>query len=89
MAWPEMLPASSPGIKRNLNGDVMSVHGVFNYQKPTIERTLVRNGKLYTNRDLRGSDDQIHGAQWSSEEVLVRNARLEDKSIVHPDGFAR
>ena len=22
MAWPEMLPASSPGIKRNLNGDV-------------------------------------------------------------------
>lgn len=145
-----MLPASSPGIKRNLNGDVhaldyfvgavkmsgrhrvafcevMSVHGVFNYQKPTIERTLVtcpeffqfqcasgcscihaltyssvippsksitlttlhqpicksvctekpnatepvevRNGKLYTHRDLRGSDDKIYGAQWSNEEA--------------------
>lgn len=87
MAWPEMLPASSPGIKRNLNGDVMSVHGVFNYQKPTIERTLVRNGKLYTNRDLRGSDDKIHGAQWSNEEVMVRNARLEEPFQLDLQGF--
>ena len=87
MAWPEMLPASSPGIKRNLNGDVMSVHGVFNYQKPTIERTLVRNGKLYTHRDLRGSDDKIYGAQWSNEEVVVRNARLEEPFHLDVQGF--
>eukprot|EP00913_Durusdinium_trenchii_P030231 g28322.t1 len=70
----------SRGAWRNLNGDVMSVHGVFNYQKPAVERTLVRNGKLYTHRDLRGSDDKIYGAQWSNEEVVVRNARLEELS---------
>ncbi|CAK9091270.1 Uncharacterized protein in dcmA 3'region (Fragment) [Durusdinium trenchii] len=87
MAWPEMISPGQPGIKRNLNGDVMSVHGVFNYQKPAVERTLVRNGKLYTHRDLRGSDDKIYGAQWSNEEVVVRNARLEEPFQLDVQGF--
>lgn len=87
MAWPEMLAAQVPGIKRNLNGELISVHGVFNYQHQAVERSLVRNGRLWTRRDLRGSDDAIHGARWSSEELVVRNARLEEPFELDTQGF--
>lgn len=88
MAWPDLRPPGTKGIKRNLQGDVMSVHGIFNYQSPFISRTLVRNGKLYTNRDLRGSDDKIYGADWTATEAIVRNARLEEPFTLDVQGFS-
>ena len=36
---------------------------------------------------LIGSDDQICGAQWSSEELVVRNARLEEPFQLDLQGF--
>ena len=87
MAWPAMVAPEAPGIKRNLQGEVISVHGVFNYQQQGVERTLVRNGRLWTRRDLRGSDDAIHGALWSREELLVRNARLLEPFELDVQGF--
>ena len=46
----------------------------------------VRNGKLYTNRDLRGSDDKIHGAQWSNEEA---SPKVGDEPSTQMAGWVR
>jgi len=88
MAWPQLRAPGTAGIKRNLNGDVISVHGIFNYQSPFVTRTLVRNGKLYTRRDLKGTDDKIEGADWSAVEAVVRNARLEEPFTLDVQGFS-
>ena len=65
----------------------MSVHGVFNYQSGNVERSLVCNGKIFTQRDVAGSDDKINGADWCATEVTAHNARLQEPFSLDVQGF--
>lgn len=79
--WPVAASSSHVGGKYNTQGRLESVQGVMNYQQSLVEPTLVRNGKIKTMRDAAGSDQGIHGAQWTSTEMCIRNARLGSFSL--------
>ena len=49
--------------------------GSFRYLKPSVEHSLYRNGKVYTRRDVDGSDDAFIGVDLESRDMPVHDAR--------------
>ncbi|MGI9331804.1 MAG: CmcJ/NvfI family oxidoreductase, partial [Gammaproteobacteria bacterium] len=49
--------------------------GAFNYLTASVEHSLYRNGKVYTRRDLDGSDARWEGAHLESQQMPVYDAR--------------
>jgi len=86
-SWPKAQPPQRSGIKRGVDGEVVAVNGVFNYQSDSIKRSLVANGQIVTKRDGSGSDAELHGAIWEPKEVTVHNARSETALALDVHGF--
>lgn len=78
--WPSATYPSESGATYDAKGIMESVQATMNYQSPSVERTIVRNGKIKSVRDAQGSD-RMEGAQWCPEQVSVRNGRLASLSL--------
>eukprot|EP00930_Biecheleria_cincta_P013328 TRINITY_DN11938_c3_g1_i1.p1 TRINITY_DN11938_c3_g1~~TRINITY_DN11938_c3_g1_i1.p1 ORF type:complete len:350 (-),score=49.86 TRINITY_DN11938_c3_g1_i1:171-1166(-) len=85
--WPEGKRPEAYKVKRDRDGELISVNGVFNYQASSVLRTLVANGQIVTRRDVSGSDADLKGACWEPTEVAVHNARMEGPLSVDVQGF--
>lgn len=79
--WPDPARSALSGAKFDAKGKVESVQAMMNYQEQSVERTIVRNGKIISERDASGSDLGIKGARWVSQEVCIRNGRSESLSL--------
>lgn len=78
-AWPAMLtPTVGVPATRCSSGDT---DAILNYQKPHVSAVSSR-------RDLEGSDDSLHGADWDYRHVVIRNGRkLERAPTLDKAGF--
>ena len=50
--------------------------GVFQYMDDSVAPSLYRNGSVFTNRALDGSDTTFVGANYAGRNMVVHNARL-------------
>ena len=55
--------------------NVPSRPGVFNYMDGTAESSLFRNGRVYTRRDLDGSDGGTFGVDTLAQTMTIQDAR--------------
>eukprot|EP01061_Rhynchopus_euleeides_P026187 TRINITY_DN4286_c0_g1_i1.p1 TRINITY_DN4286_c0_g1~~TRINITY_DN4286_c0_g1_i1.p1 ORF type:complete len:349 (+),score=150.16 TRINITY_DN4286_c0_g1_i1:72-1118(+) len=75
-------------INRNSDGDVVSVGALMNFQAPSVESSLLRNGKVSTKRAAHGGDMELHGTVWDPTGVHVANARLlRQPASLNREGF--
>ena len=75
-SWPTMhVPADAPAR------DDGSVDAILNYQHAHVERVQSR-------RDTGGSDGTLHGADWDSRRVIIRDSRREPPLTLDEHGFA-
>jgi hypothetical protein len=64
--------------------------GIFRYLKPSVVSSLYRNGKVFTRRDIDGSDSGWQGVDLEDREMTVHNARAlqgADRCTVVANGF--
>lgn len=64
--------------------------GVFRYLKPSVPRSLFRNGQVLTRRDTDGSDTETIGVETHDVSMLVRDARAltgSDRRTLERNGF--
>lgn len=81
--WPEA--AENPegaAVYHASAGTITAVAGRFNYQAPSVESSLVRNGKVGTKRGADGGDSRLFGTDWCPTQVPVLSAR--PPSPLHP-----
>lgn len=76
-------------VDRRSDGEVVSVPGIMNYNSGSVERTLVRNGRLYAKRNEKGDTVGMEGVEMVPTEVVVNNARLfpGDSATLWTQGF--
>lgn len=58
------------------DGQVLSVPGVMMYNSGSVQRSLVRNGRLYAKRNENGDTVGMEGVEMVATRVDVSNARL-------------
>eukprot|EP00937_MAST-01D_sp_MAST-1D-sp2_P001205 g1205.t1 len=68
-------------VKTGVDGALHWVRGSFNYQAPSVESSLFRNGKVLTRRDRGGSDAGTHGIVRDARLQRVANARAAPPSL--------
>lgn len=71
-----------------VSGSVRS--GRFKYMQPSVTPSLHRNGKVYTRRDLDGSDGGMVGVDLAPVEMPVQDARAlsgEDSQTLRKNGY--
>lgn len=59
--------------------DSESTSGIFKYMDASSEPSLYRNGKVFTRRDVDGSDAGWQGVNFVDQRVPIRNARTLQK----------
>ena len=65
----------------------MNSKGIFNYMSSESRSSLYRNGRVYTRRDLEGSDSNWVGVNFQEYEVLVEDGRSNDVVTLEKHGF--
>ena len=67
--------------------NLMTKHSIgtqLNYLSPSVGSSLYRNGKVFTYRDSHGNDSAFKGAEMTRQNVVINNARANDKDTIGP-----
>mmetsp|Transcript_11137 Transcript_11137/g.20438 ORF Transcript_11137/g.20438 Transcript_11137/m.20438 type:complete len:429 (+) Transcript_11137:83-1369(+) len=86
--WPD----EPTGVRRAIiapDGSLSAVETTMNYQDSAeVKSSLLRNGKVYTNRNTSGTDTSLHGTKWAATPVRISNAReLKEVPRLEKEGF--
>jgi hypothetical protein len=73
--WPPLHAGLPSSVQRRPDGTIASVGARLNFMQPSVPRSLVRNGKVWTSRDAGGSDAKLHGVAWDARETTIGNGR--------------
>ena len=65
----------------------MDTKGIFNYMAASSQSSLYRNGKVFTRRNLEGTDAEYIGVDQEKHEVAVRDARDMADATLAKQGF--
>ncbi|MAW33001.1 MAG: hypothetical protein CMK56_01175 [Proteobacteria bacterium] len=65
----------------------MNSEGIFNYMSSESRSSLYRNGRVYTRRDLEGSDSNWVGVNFQEYEVRVEDGRSNHMATLEKHGF--
>ena len=65
----------------------MNSKGIFNYMSSESRSSLYRNGRVYTRRDLEGSDSNWVGVNFQGYEILVEDGRSKNVATLEKHGF--
>lgn len=74
-SWPSMAVPTDATHR-----DDGSTEAILNYQQTGVEA-------VWTKRDLSGSDDALHGADWDQRHLVVKNGRHGTKLSLEASGF--
>mmetsp|Transcript_16864 Transcript_16864/g.25343 ORF Transcript_16864/g.25343 Transcript_16864/m.25343 type:complete len:383 (+) Transcript_16864:92-1240(+) len=88
-SWPSA-PKGTHHVYQDWRGRVTAVKTPLNYQeRDAVTPSLERNGKVGTNRDLKGSDSTLYGTAFEPTSTNIVNARLLDTApSLNVEGFA-